>query len=1637
MSDRLGIRIETSYELNAKELQSALTKLSQSQNFSIKLNFSDNLKLFEKQVDDVKKNISRKTVKNDSQFINSKVEKQAFDEITNRIKEVRKNVDELAKVNISTNTKGGIQSATLSYYNKELGQTITETMKWSTAQKKVNDELVSVRTFGTTNFKYSDNIAQATKNIQSQSDATIKLSQNIRKFQSEIEQFKYSYKGLFDPKTIDGFSDSLSKISNLKELNEAKTQWKELTTSIKTAPKAIDETNKASTTFFNGLKRNLVKFSEWSIITVGWYSVASAIKGGLEAILSLDSSLVELNKVADLSASRLKIVTEEAYNLGETIGRTGQEVINVQADFIKMGYSVEQSLKLAEQALLFYNISDGIASVDEASQTIISTLKGFNMEASETARITDVINEVSNRYAVSSGSLAQGLTVVSSVMAQSNTSLEETIALLTASDEVMQNMSKSSHGLVTISQRLRGLSEEGESLGDNFTAKLGEAFKTIANVDIMKNGQLRSTYEILSDTSKVWNTLSNEQKQFLGEQAAGIRQVNVFNSLMSNQSTLLNAVTDGLNSQGSSLAENEKFLNSIQGRINLFNSSLQQMWSNAINSDFIKYIVDLGTSIISLVDSIGLLNSVMLVLSSYLAISGKILVLIPALKQLRVEIALLSATMGASAEMSVALGTALASIAPFAIIGAIALIIKAFDDGITTATEWNDKLVATNVSLETLKDKIKSLQQEEKSLTEGAVEGSTQRLDLLQKEIEANERLLELKEQQRFNDINVRFEDNVVSKAEPFNAESLRSGLATLSEVYEDQMSIISGYNEKIDDTGTAYSMLSAVILDIESKMKGLDISTKEGSDEYLKLSRILNDANIQYEEYKTQIIDQIKLLESVPYDKLTSGAKKYLDQLNNLIGTTDNYTDNFVKHAEAANNAADALDDAGDSTLDFASSQQLLNQALSELNSTGSLTGETLSMLLQYYPDLTEEILGSTQEVEKFTEKYKGLGEDQIAVQSAITASAIENAKARIKAYDVEYQELAALYKASGDSFLGKLLADNSVEIDKAFGELNSLYSESIALKGLSGGGSKSSSGSSSKTAKEAKQLEAYFKELQAVTDLENELSLLRSKSEATGVDNSQEELSLLDKQQDALHILNNARRKELSTVQSKLKTNKNDVELLERQAELMDEIAQTSDNWWSIENDKKQIFEEQAEALEQQAELQREAQADIRSLIIDALKDQADAKKDQLNQTKDSIEEEIKLVEEAEKEKLEIKYNALKEGFDREKELLQKQLDEAQQAEERAEKVKEIESLQSKLQLPLTEKERYDLQKQLSELQKDLIKSDTEYEIEKKLEALEAQSNIADQKLDAELYSLEQGKNKHVESTKIKIYWEGELTRVTVEEARKRLDKVESDLTKMDSKTRNWAKEAEKIYKQGGDAVYTFLASNLQNFSTYTDAMIKELKEKLSLAESGAIPTTTTTTGKKPQSTSNPSSLGFGTTESEASKEYYASLKAATGNNKEAFKSAELARTENVIKEREKAGLDTSAQKAYKESLKNNTFKFDSGGEANGIGWIRKDTIKPERILDPNQTISFDKLTNILPETLKILTRFNTMSVPQLAGVGGGNSNVTVNVTLKDAILGSAEGVKKTVSDLGDKISVLKEVQGIGTSVARNSRK
>ena len=101
---------------------------------------------------------------------------------------------------------------------------------------------------------------------------------------------------------------------------------------------------------------------------------------------------------------------------------------------------MDQASEMAESALVYKNVGDGIESAEAASESIISTMKGFGLEAENTMSIVDRFNEVGNRFSITSKGIGDALQRSAAALSAGGNTLDESIGLITAANEVVEFM---------------------------------------------------------------------------------------------------------------------------------------------------------------------------------------------------------------------------------------------------------------------------------------------------------------------------------------------------------------------------------------------------------------------------------------------------------------------------------------------------------------------------------------------------------------------------------------------------------------------------------------------------------------------------------------------------------------------------------------------------------------------------------------------------------------------------------------------------------------------------------------------------------------------------------------------------------------------------------------------------------------------------------------------------------------------------------------------------------------------------------------------------------------------------------------------------------------------------------------------
>lgn len=334
---------------------------------------------------------------------------------------------------------------------------------------------------------------------QTVSDKLTEIITVEQRFNNELKKQETSLKN--QQKESKKTSDALNKQAN--STRNLETQQKNLNTETK---KSVDVFSDFTATF-----EKMVKFNTINMIYDG---IIDSIRECVTITEEFNEATTELIKVSELSGDSLRQYTKELAEYGEDVGRTMTDMTNSATIFKRTGATDEEAKELARLAEMYRNVADSEISSAEASGFLVSQMKAFGIQAENSIHILDGVNEVANHFATSTDDLQTALTKSASALATAGNSYEQTIALVTSGVEVMQGQAGTvGNGLRTIAINVANLATKQNELvvaNGKFSISLKDT-----------NGEIRSTYDILSDLAQNWDKLNKAEQNAIAVQLAG------------------------------------------------------------------------------------------------------------------------------------------------------------------------------------------------------------------------------------------------------------------------------------------------------------------------------------------------------------------------------------------------------------------------------------------------------------------------------------------------------------------------------------------------------------------------------------------------------------------------------------------------------------------------------------------------------------------------------------------------------------------------------------------------------------------------------------------------------------------------------------------------------------------------------------------------------------------------------------------------------------------------------------------------------------------------------------------------------------------------------------------------------------
>lgn len=302
-------------------------------------------------------------------------------------------------------------------------------------------------------------------------------------------------------------------------------------------------------------------------------------------IQTLDYELVDLRKTAHMTTEEFDNFYYESNQVAKEMGVSTANIISQAAAWSRLGYNTKEAAgEMARLSSQFASISPGMTT-EEAQTGLVSIMKAWDVDVAQVERdIMDNINTLGNNFAETNLDIINGMERAGATFAAIGMNIQDSFALFTGAQEVVQNAETVGVALKTLSLRIRGYDEETEELSDDVveaTGKVADLTKVASNnfagVSLWADAEqttYRSLVDYLGDISKIWDEIGAKEKTELLESLFGKRGASVGSAILGNFDQVEKALTEMENAAGSADREMGIVQESLSYKLN----ALQQTW---------------------------------------------------------------------------------------------------------------------------------------------------------------------------------------------------------------------------------------------------------------------------------------------------------------------------------------------------------------------------------------------------------------------------------------------------------------------------------------------------------------------------------------------------------------------------------------------------------------------------------------------------------------------------------------------------------------------------------------------------------------------------------------------------------------------------------------------------------------------------------------------------------------------------------------------------------------------------------------------------------------------------------------------------------------------------------------------------
>ena len=236
-----------------------------------------------------------------------------------------------------------------------------------------------------------------------------------------------------------------------------------LVSGLNKAERAMDRTGKK----MQAVGKNLTMKVTAPIVGLGAIAV--------NTFQGFELQMAKVRAVSGATGAEFEALSKNAKDLGASTIFSAQQVAELQTEFAKLGFTASEITQVTEATLALAQATD--SDLARAAEVAGSTLRAFQMNASETGRVTDVMAKSFSTSALDMETFAESMKYVAPVAQSAGLSIEETTSMLAvmanagikgsqAGTSLRRIISELGAGSEPVTEKIKQLANAGIGLAD-------------------------------------------------------------------------------------------------------------------------------------------------------------------------------------------------------------------------------------------------------------------------------------------------------------------------------------------------------------------------------------------------------------------------------------------------------------------------------------------------------------------------------------------------------------------------------------------------------------------------------------------------------------------------------------------------------------------------------------------------------------------------------------------------------------------------------------------------------------------------------------------------------------------------------------------------------------------------------------------------------------------------------------------------------------------------------------------------------------------------------------------------------------------------------------------------------------------